>query len=68
MEKLISDNFELIRKLSETKSALREFGEDKFFIKYVLEYTRSSTKKFMTELENSRSAMEGQGLLYGAQN
>ena len=61
MEALILKKDELIRQLSETKLALREFGEDKGCINYFLERTRSSTKMLMN------LAMEGYSPIYGTQ-
>ena len=59
MEALILDNDKLSRKLSKTKSTLREFGEGKVCIKCFLERTRSSTEKLMTDIDKYRSSMEG---------
>ena len=59
MEALILDNDKLSRKLSKTKSTLREFVDRKVCIKCFLERTRSSTEKLMTDIDKSRSLMEG---------
>ena len=68
MEALILYNGKLSQQLSETNSALRECGEEKSCLKYVLEHTRSSTENFMTKLDKSRSVMEGYGPIYGTQD
>ena len=53
------ENDELSLQLSENKSYLREFRQDTKIIEDLLERTRLSAKRYMTNINIYRSEMEG---------